>query len=147
MFKKAAAAHSPATTSIPLHFSIFVDIAYIIGGSNDPSDGEAMSYEVTTVNIKTGEVGKAEDTLHATHAAAAASSFSKIALCGGKTTSGAFKYCQMYSPRQDKYVLCLGRSFYTSASSRVRIMIVSKGNDMMAMLKLAKRGAFPNADT
>ncbi len=60
------------------------DIAYIIGGSTDPSDSEAVSYEVTMVNLKTGEVGQAKDTLHATHAAAAASSLTRIAVCGGK---------------------------------------------------------------
>ncbi len=71
---------------------------YIIGGSTDPSDREAMSYEVTTMNIKTGKVGQAEDTLHATNVAAAASSLTRIAICGGKGGSGPLNYCQMYSP-------------------------------------------------
>ncbi len=79
----------------------FIDIFYIIGGSTDPGDNGAMSYEVTTVDIKTGEVGQAEDTLHATNAAKAASSLTRIALCGGTTGTEKLNYCQMYSPLRD----------------------------------------------
>ncbi len=32
-----------------------------MGGSTDPNDSDAMSYDVTTVNLKTGEKGQAED--------------------------------------------------------------------------------------
>ncbi len=88
-------------TSIIPYF-IFVGIVYIIGGSTDPSDNDAMSYEVTTVNFKTGAVGRAADTLDATNKAAAASSLARIALCGGKGGSGPLNHCQMYSPHLDE---------------------------------------------
>ncbi len=52
---------------------------------------------MTTVNLKTGEVGEAEDTLHAANVAAAASSLTRIALCGGKTPTAILNHCQMYS--------------------------------------------------
>ncbi len=61
-----------------------------------------MSYEVTTVNFKTGEVRRAADTLHATNKAAAASSLTQIALCGGKGGSEPLNHCQMYSTHLDK---------------------------------------------
>ncbi len=82
-------------------YFIFLDVFYIIGGSTDPHDSDAMSYEVTTVDIKTGKVGQVEDTLHATNAAKAASSLTRIALCGGKTGTEKLNYCQMYSPLRD----------------------------------------------
>ncbi len=82
-------------------YVIFRDIFYIIGGSTDPHDSDAISYEVTTVDIKTGKVGQAEDTLHATNAAKAASSLTRIALCGGKTGTNELNFCQMYSPLRD----------------------------------------------
>ncbi len=81
---------------------IFIDIFYIIGGSTDPHDSDAISYEVTTVDTKTGELGQAKDTLHATNAASAASSLTRIALCGGGTASEKLNYCQMYSPHRDE---------------------------------------------
>ncbi len=61
-----------------------------------------MSYEVVTVNKKTGHVGEAADTIHATNAAAATSSLTRIALCGGKTANGMLNHCQMYSPNRDE---------------------------------------------
>ncbi len=61
-----------------------------------------MSYEVTTVNLKTGDVGEAADTIHATNDAAAASSLTRIALCGGKAASGMLNHCQMYSEERDE---------------------------------------------
>ncbi len=79
----------------------FIDIFYIMGGSTDPDDSDAVSYEVMTVNLKTDEKGQVEDTLHATNAAKAASSLTRIALCGGKTASEKLNYCQMYSPLRD----------------------------------------------
>ncbi len=82
-------------------YFIFIDIFYIIGGSTDPHDQSAISYDVTTVHIKTGKVGQVEDTLRATNAAKAASSLTRIALCGGKTGGKLFEHCQMYSPLRD----------------------------------------------
>ncbi len=82
-------------------YFIFIDIFYIIGGSTYPHDSDAMSYEVITVNIKIGKVGQVEDTLHATNAAKAASSLTRIALCGGKMGGKLFEHCQMYSPLRD----------------------------------------------
>ncbi len=61
-----------------------------------------MSYEVTTVNLKTGDVGEAADTRHATNVATAASSLTRIALCGGKTATDFLHHCQMYSPERDE---------------------------------------------
>ncbi len=61
-----------------------------------------MSYEVTTVNLKTGEVGEAADTIHATNDAAAVSSLTRIALCGGKRENVMLNHCQMYSPNRDE---------------------------------------------
>ncbi len=98
MFKKTAASHSPATRYINPAYSILADIFYIIGGSTNPSDSSATSYEVTTVNLKTGEVGDAADILHATNVAAAASSLTRITLCGGKTPTAILNHCQVYSP-------------------------------------------------
>ncbi len=85
----------------PAYF-ILADIFYVIGGSPNPSDSDATSYEVTTVNLKTGEVGEAADTLHATNVAAAASSLTRIALCGGKTPAAVLNHCQMYSPDRNE---------------------------------------------
>ncbi len=85
-------------------FFLFVDIFYIIGGSTDPGDKDGVSYEVITVNLKTGDIGQASDTLYATNAAAAASSRQRIALCGGDVASEARDYCQIYSPVRDEYV-------------------------------------------
>ncbi len=94
-----------ALTCHNLHiFVLFylADIAYIIGGSTDPNDCMAMSYEVTTVNLKTGEVRQAEDTLHVANAAAAASSLTRIVVCGGLLRTTPLNYCRIYSPDRDK---------------------------------------------
>ncbi len=79
-----------------------VDIFYIFGGSSEPADAKGVSYEVITVNLKTGDVGQASDTLYATNAAAAASSLHRIALCGGDDTGVVRNYCQIYSPDKDE---------------------------------------------
>ncbi len=65
---------------------------------------DGVSYEVITVNIKTGVVGKASDALHATNSTAAASSLQRIALCGGDIADETRNYCQMYSPERDPCV-------------------------------------------
>ncbi len=83
---------------------LFVDIFYIIGGSTDPGDKGGVSYEVITVNLKTGDIGQASDTLYATNAAAAASSRQRIFLCGGAVANEARDNCQIYSPERDEYV-------------------------------------------
>ncbi len=57
-----------------------------------------------TVNLKTGDVGQASDTLYATNATATAPSSHRIALCGGDVTHKPRDYCQMYSPERDEYV-------------------------------------------
>ncbi len=97
-----AALQSLITTHIIPIRPIFLDIFYIIGGSTNPNDNEAISYEVTTVNLKTGEVGQAEDTIYATNIATAASSLTRIALCGGNVAEKLLNYCQMYSPERDE---------------------------------------------
>ncbi len=61
-----------------------------------------------TVNLKTGDVGQASDTLRATSATAAASSRHRIALCGGNNDRVVRDYCQMYSPARDEYVYKVG---------------------------------------
>ncbi len=57
---------------------------------------------MTTVILKTGDVGEAADIIHATNDAAAASSLTRIALCGGKAANGMLNHCQMYSPERDE---------------------------------------------
>ncbi len=57
-----------------------------------------------TVNLKTGEVGQASDTLYATNATAAAPSSHRMALCGGDVAQKPRDYCQVYSPERDEYV-------------------------------------------
>ncbi len=94
-----------------LIFSI-VDIFYIFGGSAEPGDVHGATYEVITVNLKTGDLGQACDTLYATNAAAAAASHHRIALCGGKVDHEARNYGQMYSPEQDEQV------YYRDINSR-----------------------------
>ncbi len=66
-----------------LCFILFVDIFYIFRGSIDPEDEDGESYEVTIVNVKTGDVGKASAARHVTSAAAAASSLHLIVLRNG----------------------------------------------------------------
>ncbi len=88
-------------TDIRTYFT-FIDIFNNIGGSTDPKYNSGTSYGVTTVNLKSGEVGQVEDTLRATSAAASTSSLTRIALCGGETATEKLIYCQMYSTHQDK---------------------------------------------
>ncbi len=91
-----------------LYFSFLIlDIFYIFGGTTDPEDEDGVSYEVITVNLKTGDVGQATDTLYATNANAAASSLHRIALCGGDVADEARNYCQIYSPERDEWAYYL----------------------------------------
>ncbi len=73
-----------------------------MGGTCDPDDDYGISYEVMTVNLKTRDVGEAEDAIHGTCAPAAASSLNRIALCGGESSNRSLNYCQVYSPKYDK---------------------------------------------
>ncbi len=49
-----------------------VDIFYIFRGSTEPEHSDGVSYEVITVNLITGDVRQASDTLYATDATSAA---------------------------------------------------------------------------
>ncbi len=80
-----------------------------MGGSLDPADDDGVSYEVMTVNLKTGDVDEAEDTIYAINGPAAASSFNRIALCGGKLCKRRLNYCQVYSA---KYNRCACQMIY-----------------------------------
>ncbi len=73
-----------------------------MGGSCDPDDVRGISYEVMTVNVKTGDVGQVEDSIYGTNVPAAASSLNRIALCGGESFGSSLDYCQVYSPRNDR---------------------------------------------
>ncbi len=84
--------------------SFEIDVVYIMGGNTEPGAHDGQTYEVITVDLKSGDVGEAEDTLKATSAPAAASSLNRIALCGGRMRVHIEKYCQVYSPKEDKYV-------------------------------------------
>ncbi len=75
-----------------------------MGGSRNPEDSGAISYEVMAVNLKTGDVGQVEDTIYGINAPAAASSLNRIALCGGESSSRSLNYCQVYSPKYNKCV-------------------------------------------
>ncbi len=77
-------------------------MVYIMGGSCDPDDENGISYEVITVNLKTGSVGEVEDTIHGTNVPAAASSLNRIALCGGESSCCSLRCCQVYSPRRNR---------------------------------------------
>ncbi len=77
-------------------------MVYIMGGSCNPNDEDGISYEVMTVNLRTGDVGQVEDTIHGTNAPAAASSLNRIALCGGESGKRSLNYCQVYSPKHDR---------------------------------------------
>ncbi len=60
------------------YFHSFQDMVYIMGGSWDPDDSGAISYDVITVNLKTGDVGQVEGTISGVNAPAAALSPSWI---------------------------------------------------------------------
>ncbi len=85
------------------YFYFHTDVAYIIGGSDQPDDVHSVSYEVMTVNLRTGEVSEVEDTLFGTNLPGVAASRNRIAVCGGRSGSTVLKYCQMYSPKEDPY--------------------------------------------
>ncbi len=74
-----------------------------MGGNTEPGAHYGTTYEVITVDLKSRNVGEAEDTLKATNAPAAASSLNRIALCGGTTGTKIETYCQVYLPKEDKY--------------------------------------------
>ncbi len=92
---------------LPAYFHSFQGIIYIIGGSCDHNDGGGLFYEVMTVNLTTGDVGEVEDTIYGTNAPAAASSLNRIALCGGASSNGNLNYCQVYSPKHDRWACYL----------------------------------------
>ncbi len=73
-----------------------------MGGSCDPDDEDGISYEVMTVNLRTGEVGQVEDSIYGINVPAAASSLNRIALCGGESSGRSLNYCQVYSPRNNR---------------------------------------------
>ncbi len=73
-----------------------------MGGSCDPNDDDGTSYEVMTVNLRTGDLGEVKDTIYGTNAPAAASSLNRIALCGGKICERSLNHCQVYSPKQNR---------------------------------------------
>ncbi len=73
-----------------------------MGGSCDPDDKDGISYEVMTVNLETGDVGQAEDTIYGTNVPAAASSVNMIALCGGESANKSLNYCQLYSQKNNR---------------------------------------------
>ncbi len=75
-----------------------------MGGSGDPEDGDSTSYEVMTVNLRTGDVGQVEDTIHGTKVPAAATSVNRIALCGGEAAKRSLNCCQVFSPKHNKCV-------------------------------------------
>ncbi len=77
-----------------------------MGGSSDPDDqySDQISYEVMTVNLKTGDVGQVDDIIHGTRLPAAAASLNRIALCGGVSADRSRSYCQVYSPKHERCV-------------------------------------------
>ncbi len=85
----------------------FEGIVYIMGGSGDPDDSGAISYEVMTVNLKTGDVGQVEDTSYGINAPVAASSLNRIALCGGSVFGCTRNYCQVFSPQHNRCTFCM----------------------------------------
>ncbi len=85
------------------YFYFHTDVAYIIGGSNQPDDVHSVSYEVMAVNLRTGEVSEVENTLFGTNLPGVVASCNRIAVCGGRSGSTVLKDCQIYSPKNDRY--------------------------------------------
>ncbi len=75
-----------------------------MGGSSDPDDDYGISYEVMDVNLKTGDVGRVDDTIYGTLIPAAAASINRIVLCGGMSADRNRNYCQVYSPKHKRRV-------------------------------------------
>ncbi len=85
-----------------------------MGGSSDPDDEDGISYEVRTVNVKTGDVGQVDDTIYGTRIPAAAASLSRIVVCGGESADRSRNYCQVYSPKHERCV-CHKRDYIFQA--------------------------------
>ncbi len=81
-----------------------IDIVYVISGGLDYTYQPPLTYEVIGVNIATGEVIEPQDIIHAVISPAAASSINRLVVCGGMQTNGFAKHCQLYSPKDDRYV-------------------------------------------
>ncbi len=77
-------------------------MVYIIGGSDSPQDDSRVSYDVTSVDLKTGRVDEAADLLFAVNFPVAASSLERIAVCGGRSGKTILNKCQVYSPTKNK---------------------------------------------
>ncbi len=67
--------------------------------------GRYATYEVITVDLKTGEIGEAADVLYATILPGVAASPNRIIACGGMYSEHALNHCQVYSPETNEYVL------------------------------------------
>ncbi len=62
-----------------------------------------MTYEVIGVNVATREIFAPSDIIHAVCAPAAAASINRLVVCGGVEVNGHVNYCQLYSPKDDRY--------------------------------------------
>ncbi len=60
--------------------------------------GSYATYEVITVDQKTGEIGEAADVLYAAKVPGVAASPYRIIACGGMYRQHALNHCQIYSP-------------------------------------------------
>ncbi len=85
-----------------LNTCYLLDMIYIIGGSDSHQDYSRVSYDVTSVDLKTGRVDEAADLLFAVNFPVAASSLDRIAVCGGKTEKTVLNKCQVYSPSKNE---------------------------------------------
>ncbi len=63
----------------------------------------AFNYEVIGVNIATKEVFEPRDIIHAVLDPASTASLNRLVVCGGITQAGFAKYCQLYSPKDDRF--------------------------------------------
>ncbi len=84
----------------PLHS---VDVVYVIGGGVENTDIPPLTHEVIGVNIETKEVFEPSDIIQAVHSPATAASLNRLAVCGGYQENRFMKYCQLYSPKDDRY--------------------------------------------
>ncbi len=80
-----------------------------MGGSSNPDYHHDVTCKVLTVNLATKKVGEAADTTENVNGAAAAASLNRIALCGGERGRKPLKCCQIYSPRNDRYVIGINK--------------------------------------
>ncbi len=67
---------------LDLNTCYLLDMVYIIGGSDSPQDDSSVSYDVTSVDLKTGRVDEAADLLFAVNFPVAASSLDRLAVAG-----------------------------------------------------------------